>query len=268
MTGDPRRAWGSTLSVAELAAIRSCGFRPVGQVMGSCVHQFWPGIYGTGMYGGAGIMGGGLYGGYSLTQELPEYAGALRRARRLALDRMSAEAAGAHGVVGVRLNLRRVDVGASVIEFTALGTAVQADGLTPEPGFRPFLSLLSGTDFARLLRSGYVPCGVVMGVCALWVASGWRTAMQLGSWYGQEVQQYSEAAMRARDLAMASLRRDMAEVSADGAVGGDVTMEIHEWEGGRGPEHMVEFLSLGTAVTRFFDGPARDDLPHPVIRLT
>src|SRR5260370_27453692 len=53
--------WGSALSTAEFAAIRSAGFEPVGQVLGAAVYNigysggyYCPGSWG-GSYGGATV---------------------------------------------------------------------------------------------------------------------------------------------------------------------------------------------------------------------
>ncbi|HVB76259.1 MAG TPA: heavy metal-binding domain-containing protein [Candidatus Nitrosotalea sp.] len=288
-----KAAWGSTLSVAELAAVRSEGFDPVGQVMGSCVHQVYAYLQTSnlgGAWGGGGVIGGGIAGGVGIgggfgygsqggrggwggplggspfgagqmggggiwsVQELSDYSQALRSARNLALERMSAEAAGSHGVVGVRLNLRWLDESARILEFTALGTAVRAAGR--EVSSAPFLSLLSGEEFAKLLRGGYVPCGVAMGISALAVAGS-----PVGNWAmmgpGYEVQEFSQAAARARTSAVSRMEEDLRRMGADGAVGSQVVARVQHQEGAGYPIRIVEFSAVGTAVMRF----GRDDDP-------
>src|SRR5215467_9745955 len=76
-----RGAWSSNLSVAQLAAIRSVGFTPAGQVMGSSVcHVGWQGTYACQRYSGV------------RTTELTPYSDALLYVRSLALSRMLQEA--------------------------------------------------------------------------------------------------------------------------------------------------------------------------------
>jgi len=70
---------------------------------------------------------------------------------------------GGDGVVGVRLRVMPFhEIG---LEFFAIGTAVRADGAA-RPRV-PFTSDLSGQDFAKLLRAGWVPTGLVQGVGAM-----------------------------------------------------------------------------------------------------
>ena len=47
--------------------------------------------------------------------------------------------------------------------------------------------------FAKLLRAGYVPAGLVMGVSAYQIHTGWGTQVQAQSWQNQELGQYTEA---------------------------------------------------------------------------
>jgi len=51
---------------------------------------------------------------------------------------------------------------AATVEFTVVGTAGRASGCPPLP--RPFTTGLSGPDFAKLLRVGWVPAGIVLGI--------------------------------------------------------------------------------------------------------
>src|SRR5947209_7704943 len=83
--------WSSHLSVAQLTAIRSAGFTPAGQVMGSAVYHIGQqGTYACRRWG-------------SGTSELTPFSNALREVREVALTRMTreAEVLEGHGVVGV-----------------------------------------------------------------------------------------------------------------------------------------------------------------------
>jgi uncharacterized protein YbjQ (UPF0145 family) len=201
--------WNSDLSVPELAAIRSAGFTPAGQVMGCAVYCIpWPGIAACATSGAT----------RSTAIELGPYGRALDEARRLALRRMTWEAAelGGHGVVGVRLQVRPFDQAPDAVEFSAIGTAVRRDGAAPLAA--PFLSALDGQGLAKLLRAGLVPCGMAMGVAAVHVHTSERAELQM-SRGDAEVQDFSRAATGVRSLAMRRLTQAALAVHADGLPG-------------------------------------------------
>src|SRR5215813_8380766 len=96
------RAFTSDLTVDEHHAIRSVGFEPVGQVLGSCVYHIgWTGSWNCGYGGGGGWSGGGWggwAGGYtSVVSEAEGLSRSLFEARELAMRRMQAECAGLRG---------------------------------------------------------------------------------------------------------------------------------------------------------------------------
>ena len=91
-------------------------------------------------------------------------------ARELAMTRMEAEAdaLGADGIVGVRLDIEFKEFGNDLAEFIAIGTAVKADDAAAGGNWRnkhgkPFTSDLSGQDFWTLIQAGYAPLGMVHG---------------------------------------------------------------------------------------------------------
>ena len=93
----------SNLTVAEHHAIRSVGFTPVGQVLGSCVYAIgYTGTWNCG-YGWSGGFGGAP----SRTVEATGLRDSLYTARTTAMQRMQAEAAalGGDGIVAVRLTV-------------------------------------------------------------------------------------------------------------------------------------------------------------------
>jgi uncharacterized protein YbjQ (UPF0145 family) len=236
-------AWTSDLSVQELAAIRSVGFVPVGQVMGSSIYQInWRGYVSCQI-------------GWGFTaSELGPYTQALRDVRETALHRMRLEAwaLGAHGVVGVHLNLRTFPEAARAIEFTAIGTAVRCEGA--EPLATPFTSALSGQDFARLLHAGMVPVGLVMGLSTIHVHTGWSARLSMGSWSNTEIEDFTAAVSGARGRAIARLVEDAARMGADGAVGSQVSLQVWRVPCGvvsENEDHIVQFSALSTAVAAF-----------------
>jgi uncharacterized protein YbjQ (UPF0145 family) len=251
--------WGSALTVDEFAAVRSVGFEPVGQVLGAAV-------YNIGYAGGYGCPG--AWGGYNLA-----YAPAARtqvssrggygsygpmvktlyEARRTAISRMVAECAelGGHGVVGVRLTIGPFPSGG--LEFKAIGTAVRAP-LAP-PLRHPFTSDLSGQDFAKLVRSGYMPAGLVLGITIAARHDDWRTVGQTRWSAGNaEVTGWTELVNDARHDARQQLDADVQRMGAEGVVIADMDMRVRErecpaQEGSR--DHIVEVVNIGTAVVRF-----------------
>jgi uncharacterized protein YbjQ (UPF0145 family) len=254
----------SDLTVDEFAAIRSVGFEPVSQVMGSSVYQIGFSGY---------CPARGQWGDFTTT-ELSPYAQALYHARWLALNRLSLEAAGAggHGVVGVHLNMRYLEQSKGILEFTAIGTAVRRAGADPLP--YPFLSALSGQEFSKLVRAGYVPAGLVMGVSAVQIHNGWGAGRLGWSWPNQEVGPYTEGVVSARNLAVKRLRDDLERFGAEGCVGSDVGMQVwttpcsysqmgerHELE-----DHVVQFFAIGTAVIRY-SASQEPDRPLLMMRL-
>src|SRR6476469_2122471 len=102
----------SDLSVNEFLLVREAGFRPLGLVLGSSIYHV-----------------GFQMGRWSKNQELDMLSQAMYQARELAMTRMEAEAdaLGADGIVGVRLDIEFKEFGNDLAEFIAIGTAVKAD---------------------------------------------------------------------------------------------------------------------------------------------
>ena len=183
-------AFSSALGVGEMLLARQSGYRVLGQVMGASVYQFggqWTRSNWRNQ-GMARLTQGSFY-------ELTAITTALTSARELALSRLRAEAIllGAIGVVGVYLRLQK-PVGAgekqNQLEITAIGTAVTRETVAAPtrsapvaasfnlPRFapvspvtaavmEPFTSNLSSEETWKLERAGYVPCGLIMGNCAI-----------------------------------------------------------------------------------------------------
>src|SRR5262250_770653 len=97
----------SDLSVNEFLLVREAGFRPLGLVLGSSIYH-------------VGLQ----FGRWGKNQELNVLSQAMYHARELAMTRMEAEAdaLGAAGIVGVRLEVELKEFGADIAEFIAVGT--------------------------------------------------------------------------------------------------------------------------------------------------
>jgi uncharacterized protein YbjQ (UPF0145 family) len=254
--------WGTLLSVGEFAAVRETGFEPVGQVFGACVYN----IGYTGAFGCAGgwsstetgpvtaatrVSGEGAFGVRPLVEAMYE-------ARRMAIDRMTAECAvlGGHGVVGVSLTTGEFLSGG--LEFQAMGTAVRGTDAPAPP--HPFSSDLSGQDFARLIHAGWVPAGVALGISVgarhddqqtySTTARGARNA---------EVDGYAELVSMTRHDATVQLAADVVRMGADGVVVSSMDLRVSDREcpspaGSR--DHFAEVTITGTAIVQFRAGAA------------
>lgn len=220
----------SDLSVNEFLLVREAGFDPVGLVVGSSIYHI-----------------GYQRANWSQNQEMVVLTQAMYHARELAMTRMEeeADALGADGIVGVRLEVTRHEWGEALAEFVAIGTAIRSRN---GQHFRnthgmPFTSDLSGQDFWTLLRAGYRPVGMVMGNCVYHVSH-----QGLGQWFNQvgrnvEMTNYTQALYDARELSMERMQAEAVSLNAQGVVGAQIVEHSHGWG-----SHVIEFFAVGTAV--------------------
>ena len=110
---------------------------------------------------------------------------------------------------------------------------------------KPFTSDLSGQDFWTLMQTGHVPQGLVMGTCVYHIAHR-KLTQALGS-IGQNVElpNFTQALYEARELAMTRMQDEAGRLNASGIVGVRLEEKSHQWG-----SHTIEFLALGTAVTK------------------
>jgi uncharacterized protein YbjQ (UPF0145 family) len=265
------QAFTSDLTVDEHHAVRSVGFSPVGQVLGSCVYHIgWRGMWNCG-YGGGGW--GGWNSGYvAAVGEAVGLRESLSEARGLAMQRMQAECAGlgGDGVVAVRLDIAPFSAGG--LEFRAIGTAVRADGdVRPRV---PFTSDLSGQDFAKLIVAGWVPTGLVFGLAVMVRHDDYRTIRQASRWTNQEVTGYTELMHAARAQARERLRADCARHGGMGVVVRTMTLHVSERPCSSGPgddnhDHLAEAMVIGTSILPFeHAGGNAPPAPLPIMRLS
>jgi uncharacterized protein YbjQ (UPF0145 family) len=109
------RPFTSDLSGQDFYILMRSGYRPLGLVMGNCVYHIAAQSFGSFMRT------------MSQNTELTQYTQALYDSRELAMERMQKEAEdlGAKGIVGADIHERTHAWGAHVIEFFAIGTAVE-----------------------------------------------------------------------------------------------------------------------------------------------
>jgi len=258
------QAYTSDLTVAEHHAILSVGFRPVGQVLGSCVYHLGYRTWDCGYGGGWGYGDSRVAEATGLTRSLVD-------ARGLALRRMHEECRllGGDGVVAVQLDIQPFPAGG--FEFRAIGTAVRAQAdARPRT---PFLSDLTGQDFAKLIRAGYVPTGLVVGISAMVRHDDWRLRTQTRRWANQEVAGFTELTHAARTIARDRLGANATQVGGDGVVIRTMDVRIGEWSCTRGSgddnhDHVAEALYIGTAIAAFTGAAGRSAPdPLPIMRL-
>ena len=252
-----RRFFTSDLSINEFLLVKQAGFEPLGLVMGSSIYKITPPMTMP-----------------SVDGELEAMTKALYHSRELAMTRMEeeADALGADGIVGVRLDVNLHAWGSNVAEFIAIGTAVRHMGGVSfrNKAGRPFQSDLSGQDFWTLLRSGYRPVGFVMGNCVFYVTPA---TVQASPQFGNgEAVSYTHALYDARELAIERLQAEAEELGATGIVGVTVEEKQHSWRSisvNRGNAalrtgELLELFVVGTAVVSVEQAQA---IPTPVLAI-
>jgi uncharacterized protein YbjQ (UPF0145 family) len=220
----------SDLTVGELVLLEEIGYRPVDIVSGAGTASWNP------QFTTAGTEG---------TMWGRAIATAIDNARAGILDELRNRRA--DGVVAMKLEFDRDH--ACLLTCTMLGTAVHG----PESGpgaAHPFATTLSARDFHLLVRAGYHPVGIVIGVSVVGFAA--RSASQsLGlARDNVELSDQTTALYSAREKAMEMMEREAAELHADGVV----EVQLQERPVNSMLTHAVEFIAVGTAVCRGKDG--------------
>jgi uncharacterized protein YbjQ (UPF0145 family) len=229
------RPFTSDLTIDELLLIEDVGFEPLELVLGSSYFHI-----------------GYQSASYFQNQELVEMTQMMLLARQTAMAdiQRQAQAIGADGVLGMRIEIEREGHHA---EFSAAGTAVRrraGDGASyRDQHGRAFTCDLSGADFWGLVRGGFRPVALVHGVCVYHVAhqglSGWFKSAAKNT----EMETFTQALYDARELALSRVQFDAANA---GATGGIVGVEVREGNHGW-HSHVLEFVAVGTAVSPISD---------------
>jgi uncharacterized protein YbjQ (UPF0145 family) len=222
----------SDFSVNEFLLVRKAGFEPVGLCLGSCIYH-------------VGVQ-------YTMWNN--------------SCMREEAASMGADGVIGVRLEVKRMEWNEHVLEFLAIGTGVvHAAG---HQGFKgvngqPFTSDLSGQDFWTLLHAGYRPLEMVMGSCVYHVAR--QGALKSLGNVGRNVEltNFSQALYDAREIAMERMQHEALQAKAEGVVGVDLHEGSHAWQ-----PHIIEFFAVGTAVIPITTEQDASVIPDPQLVLS
>jgi uncharacterized protein YbjQ (UPF0145 family) len=176
------RAITSDLSIDEALVLHSVGWEPVELVCGAGVYSVPQGSW----QWAVGEITGASY--------------AAAEAMAAATRRMEGEcrAAGGAGVVGVRVG---VSIEHHAVNVVLVGTAVSPSGGQPHRG-APFVSDLSGRDFALLHNAGWQPCGLAYGSSFVHVPRRSAGTAIAQSNQNVELTNFTQAMYAARESAM------------------------------------------------------------------
>ncbi|MHB1487532.1 MAG: heavy metal-binding domain-containing protein [Acidimicrobiales bacterium] len=221
----PGRAQASTsdLSIDEALLLHSVGWEALDLVCGVSMVSIPVGVWNW----GAG--------------EITWATQAETNAMTAAADRLRDECAkvGGAGVVGVEV---AVKVRQHHAEVGLVGTAIRPAGQGNHLG-RPFVSDLSGKDFALLDQAGWRPLGIAFGTSFVYAPrrSAGTAIRQKG--LNVELTNFTEALYDARESAMERMQ------SSAIALGGDGVVAVQVQEGPMGfARHAIAFTAWGTAV--------------------
>lgn len=258
---DGTRAWGSLLSTQDFAAIASVGFHPVGHVLGAAVVHLGYASRGgrcssSGSYTSRTDLASGTGGPFNVL--LRQRYGVRHRVLSRALE--ECQELGGDGIIGVTLTVKPFPAGGT--EFTLLGTAVAARTEIRPPV--PFSSHVSAQEFARLLRSGWVPTSLVFSIALGARHIDMRTRKQTSRKATDEVRGYSELVKDTRRDARSQLAKTVADQGADGVVVDEMTLHLSErecptQEGAQ--DRVAESAILGTTIVSFGRSQRTRDRP-------
>jgi uncharacterized protein YbjQ (UPF0145 family) len=207
-----------------------CGFRPIRFVFGNVAYSIG--------------IGGGLAGALrSMARgEVKEWSEVFNRTRHLALDRIRAEAraAGANAVLGIRTTITPF-YGSR--EMIMIGTASHHPALPEEYTQEPVTSDLTNQEMWNVIRQGYCPIRLVLGVSVYSIGMVGSFSSLFKSLVSGEIKEMTALIYDARENAIAKIARDAESCGADDVVG--VRTYIKNLSGG-----VVEFMAIGTAVKR------------------
>lgn len=221
--GDDHRASTSDLSIDEALLLHSIGWEAVELVCGVAMVSIPMGVWNW----GAGEIT------WASQAETTAMANAAAR-----LQEECAKAGGS-GVVGVEVE---VHLHRHHVEVALVGTAVREIGHRPGRG-QPFVSDLSGRDFALLDQAGWLPLGIAFGTSFVYAPR--RSAGAVIRQKGQNVEltNYTEALYAARESAMERMQSSAVVLGAAGVVAVNVREGPVRFAG-----HAIGFTAWGTAV--------------------
>ncbi len=244
--GTEQMAFSSSASGQELYCQMDAGYRPVKFVFGNVAYSI-------------GIAGGVLGGFQQMARgEVTQYSDVFSQTRHLAVERISAEAraAGANSVVGIETSIIPFR---GIQEMVMIGTASYHPALPAEYASHPATSDLTNHENWNLVRMGYLPVRLVLGVSiySLGIIGGIMSSIK--SLARGEIDELTSLIYEARESAISKMMKDAADSGADDVAG----IKTYVYDLGNG---MIEFMAIGTAV-KFFPGvtTASESLPCQAI---
>lgn len=219
-----RAAVTSELSIDEALILHSVGWEPVEVVFGVATFSVPVGFW---------QWGSGEIGPVTLAHDRAVYH---------AGSQLLSEChqAGGHGVVGVHID---VSVERHFINAVLMGTAVAEYGSPRPPA--PFISDLSGRDFALLYSAGWRPLGLAFGASFVYAPRRGGLSTMRQTTQNVELTNYTEALYSARESAMEKMQTSASQLGAMGVVDVQVSEGPVEFA-----KHAIRFTAWGTAITQ------------------
>lgn len=223
-------AFSTSADGQELYCQLDAGFMPISFVFGNVAYSIG--------------LGGGIKGGLrSLARgEVTEFSDIFNETRHRALWRVTEEArkVSANAVIGIRTTILPF---AGMQEMVMIGTASRHAGLPETHRDSPITSDLTNEEMWNVVRMGYLPVQLVLGVSVYslgfvgGIAAGFRSLVR------GEIESMSTLLYQARDNAIRRIRADAELCGADDVVG--IKTYVYNLGGG-----IIEFMAIGTAVKK------------------
>lgn len=214
----------------ELFCQIDAGFRPVKFVFGNVAYSIG--------------VGGGILGGLrSLKRgEVKEYSDVFHHTRHLSIERITHEAktAGANAVVGIKTSIIPFQ---AMQEMVMIGTAAHHPSLPAQYAQAPITSDLTCQEMWNLVKLGYMPLQLVLGVSVYSLGLVGRVKTWLRALARGELTDYTRLVYEARENAIDKLAKDAQAAGADDVAG--IKTYVYDLGGG-----LIEFMAIGTAVKR------------------
>ncbi|MDX6246271.1 MAG: hypothetical protein QOE76_3994 [Frankiales bacterium] len=256
----------SHLDVSQATTLASVGFHAVGEAIGYVVQEMSePGPGACRASGSSGfVLATVTSGEHQRFAGFALYVDTLYRGYDLAVSRLLAEAVslGADGVVGVRLEVRRLGFAR---QFSAVGTAVRAEG--PVRPHSPFLTDLDAGQVTALLLGGWVPVSLAIGLSVSVRHEDSATARQRRRFnrVNGEIAAASDLVHRTRDDARERFGQRLRATGATHGIVSSMSLDVRDVGGGH-RDMIAECRVFGTSVARFGPGSPSSLAVLPVRR--
>ena len=232
----------------ELYCQLDAGFHPVKFVFGNVA-------YSIGIGGGIGGALRGLARG-----EVPQFTEIFNTTRHLALERIKAEAkaAGANAVVGIETSIIPFQ---GMQEMVMIGTASRHPALPAQHDRDPVTSDLTNEEMWNIIRMGYMPLKLVLGVSVYSLGLVGGIASIFKGLVRGEIPELTSLIYEAREKAIEKINAEAAALGADDVMG--VQVSVYQLGGG-----MIEFMAIGTAVKKMpgLKTESESLIPQAIIR--